>query len=141
MLMGNGCLLLAAENDIASTTLDRAREVGRKKSDFLKEKETEKATVGAVPTADLTRFEESIGEILKKNCFTCHGPLKSEGGLRIDKLDPNLLAGPDADRWREIYRVLSNSEMPPKDKVDGSLADVDRTKLIDWLSEELNKEL
>ena len=59
--------------------------------------------------------------------------------LRVDRLNPDLLAGPDVDRWRGIYKVLSNSEMPPEDEPEYRLADADRKTIVDWLSEEMSK--
>lgn len=59
--------------------------------------------------------------------------------LRIDQLNPDLLTGPDVDRWRGVYKVLSNSEMPPEDESDFKLADAERKSIVDWLSEELSK--
>ena len=80
----------------------------------------------AIPKANLAYFQESVGPILNKSCLACHGPEKSEGRLRVDKLNPDLLTGSDVERWREVYNVLSNSEMPPEDEPDYALADADR---------------
>ena len=76
---------------------------------------------------------------MKSSCQACHGPKKSEGRLRVDKLNPNLLTGPDVERWREIYNVLGNSEMPPADEPDYALSDADRGSIVDWLGAELRK--
>ena len=59
--------------------------------------------------------------------------------MLINKLNPDLLTGPDVDRWRGIYKVLSNSEMPPEDEPDYKLADADRRNIVDWLSQEMSK--
>jgi len=59
--------------------------------------------------------------------------------LRVDRLNPDLLAGPDVDRWRGIYKVVSNSEMPPDDEEENRLADTDRRNIVDWLSQEMSK--
>ena len=101
--------------------------------------DAETEATGAIPNANLASFQESVGPILSKSCLACHGPEKSEGRLRIDQLNPDLLTGPDVERWRGIYKVLSNSEMPPEDEPDYALADADRGNMVDWLSEELNK--
>lgn len=122
----------------AAVPLETAKVQGREKSRFLKDaKETAKA-VDAIPKADVAFFQESIGPILKKNCLACHGPEKSEGRLRVDQLNPDLLTGPDVERWREVFNALSKSEMPPEDATDYKLADADRGRIVDWLSNELN---
>lgn len=122
----------------ATGSLIEAREAGRSKSNLLNEapKSTE---VSGAPTADLNQFNQVIAPLFKKNCLDCHGPKKVKGKFRVDELDPNLLTGKDIARWVEVYEVLSNSEMPPDDEPDYHLADKDRSKVIDWLGNEMNK--
>jgi hypothetical protein len=91
-----------------------------------------------IPKANVSLFQKSVGPLLKKSCVACHGPEKAKGRLRIDALNPDLLTGPDVERWREVFNALSKSEMPPEDEPDHALADADRGRLTDWLSNELN---
>ena len=130
---------LAADEPATPITLEKARALGRMKSRYLKAHQADTNPAGAVPKANLAYFQESVGPVLTKICLACHGPETSEGRLRVDQLNPDLLAGPDVPRWREVYNVLSNSEMPPEDEADYALADADRGKIVDWLSDELNK--
>ena len=139
LVFGHVCSMLAAEADADPMTLEKVKELGRMKSRFLKESNTSTKPTHAIPKANLAHFQQSIGHILNKSCVACHGPQKSEGRLRVDKLNPDLLTGPDVERWREIYNVLSNSEMPPQDEPDYALADADRGNIVDWLGDELNK--
>jgi mono/diheme cytochrome c family protein len=132
------CTYLVAD-DRETLTLQQANEVGRTKSRFLKEVDVEEKVTDAIPKANVANYQESVGAILNKNCLACHGPEKSEGRLRVDELNSDLLTGPDVERWREIYNVLSNSVMPPEDEPDYALADADRGNIVDWLSAELNK--
>lgn len=121
-------------------TLEAARVHGRTQSRFLKESiaETTATPSDAVPVSNVAAFRESVEPVLKKSCLACHGPEKSEGRLRIDQLNPDLLTGPDVERWREVFGAISKSEMPPEDATEYALADVDRGRIVDWLSEELN---
>jgi mono/diheme cytochrome c family protein len=139
LLLGSTSTILAADAQETPINLDAARELGRAKSRFLKETKDVAKPVDAVPKANVALFEDAVGPILKKNCLACHGPEKAEGRLRVDQLNPDLLAGPDAERWREVFNALSKSEMPPKDEPEFALADADRGRIVDWLSEELNK--
>jgi len=139
LVIGSACSPLAAEDGADSAALQKARELGRLKSRFLKASTTDTHATQAIPKANLVPFEKSIGPLLKKNCQACHGPERSEGRLRVDKLNPNLLTGPDVERWREIYNVLGNSEMPPADETDYALADADRGSIVDWLGAEIGK--
>ncbi|MFM9962626.1 MAG: DUF1592 domain-containing protein [Planctomycetaceae bacterium] len=138
LVLGSASIILSADGPAAPVTLEAAKEQGRNKSRFLKETKEVAKAVDAAPKANAAFFRESVGPILKKSCLACHGPEKSEGRLRIDQLNPDLLAGPDVERWREVFNALGKSEMPPVDEPDYTLADADRGRIVDWLSEELN---
>jgi hypothetical protein len=139
LVLGSASIVLAAEDPQNPATLEMARESGRTKSRFLKKTQADTTATSAIPTANVAYFQKSVGPILNKSCLACHGPETSEGRLRIDELNPDLLTGADVGQWREIYNVLSNSEMPPEDEPDYALADSDRGNIVDWLSDELNK--
>ena len=102
MVIGSADPLLAADVDTNPLTLEKVRELGRKKSNFLKETNKNTRAPLAIPKANLSHFQKTIGPILNKKCLACHGPQKFEGRLRVDKLNPDLLTGPDVERWREI---------------------------------------
>lgn len=87
------------------------------------------------PRANLSDFESTIEPLLAQHCVDCHGPDATEGNLRIDTLDPNLLTGPDADWWAEAMAVITKGEMPPPDS--NEIKDDDRREIIDWLAGEL----
>jgi mono/diheme cytochrome c family protein len=138
LVLGGVWTLRAASVQVAEVSLDVAREQGRAKSRFLKD--TPKVAKGTdiMPKANVAVFQKSVGPMLKKSCIACHGPEKAKGRLRIDQLNPDLLHGPDAERWREVFHALSKSEMPPEDEPDFALAAADRGSMVDWLSAELN---
>jgi mono/diheme cytochrome c family protein len=127
-----------ADAEETAIPLETAKSQGRDKSRFLKATRETANAVDAIPKGDVAFFQESVGPILNKSCVACHGPDKSEGRLRIDQLNPDLLTGPDVERWREVFNALSKSEMPPEDATDNTLADADRGRIVDWLSNELN---
>ena len=130
----------------ADDSLQAAREAGLAKSRFLApspkgadERGPSTSRTNSLPQPDTAAFNTLVRPVLAKSCLGCHGPKVAEGRLRVDQLNPDLLAGADVHRWREIYNVLSNSEMPPDGESDYALADADRGRIVDWLSEELNK--
>jgi mono/diheme cytochrome c family protein len=137
LVFGIICSIQAADDQVTPITLEAARAQGRAESRFLKESRPVVTATDAVPMANVALFHESVEPVLKKSCLGCHGPEKSEGRLRIDQLNPDLLTGPDVERWREVFAALSKSEMPPEDASD-ALADADRGRIVDWLSGELN---
>lgn len=133
-----GTSLVAVAQEPAMT-FDEARNQGRLISRYLKESKELTKPADNIPTANAAAFHESVEPILKRSCLACHGPEKSEGRLRIDELNPDLLAGPNVEKWREVFDAVGKSEMPPKDQVEHLLTDTERGAIIDWLSDELNK--
>ncbi|WDE98868.1 DUF1592 domain-containing protein [Lentisphaera profundi] len=128
----------AAKAD-ASLNLTEARKFGRAKSNLLHTKTEKKSAEVGEPKANLADFEKEIGPILKANCIDCHGPKKAKGRFRVDTLDANLLKGKDINDWLEVFDVLTNEEMPPEDEPDYHLADKERSRVVEWLGEEMNK--
>lgn len=129
----------AAEPGGAPPSWDAVREAGRTKSRFLKATTKAPESTPTVPTANVGHFRKTIAPVLTKKCVACHGPDSAMANLRVDQLNPDLLTGPDVDRWRGIYKVLSNSEMPPEDEPEYRLADAERSNIVDWLSKELSQ--
>ena len=139
LVLGCICPVAAGETATEVVTFSEAKELGRQKSRFLQDRQASEQVPQAVPAANLTHFRNTIASVLETSCSACHGPDLSEGRLRVDELNPDLLTGPDVEQWREIYNVLSNSEMPPDDESEYALADADRANIVGWLSDEMNK--
>ena len=141
LLLGivNACTLFSVQGRETPLSLDAARKQGRTKSSYLNNAKPAAEASSGIPTANVSSFQKSIAPILNKSCLNCHGPKKAEGRLRIDKLNPDLLSGPDVEKWREVYTAISNSEMPPENQPRYALARVDRASIVEWLSGELNK--
>ncbi|MFZ9090988.1 MAG: DUF1587 domain-containing protein, partial [Planctomycetaceae bacterium] len=113
--------------------LAAARARGRQNSLYLQQQSVPVAD--AKPEIQLQRFAEHIGPLLQQYCVDCHGPDLTEGNIRIDTLDPDLLNGTDTDWWLEIFAVLGKGEMPPADEVQ--MPDSARSQIVGWLSQEL----
>lgn len=139
LVLGIACSAFPAEPAEVVRTWDDVREAGRAKSRFLNEAMAKPEPTTAVPTANLNHFQKSIESVLAQKCSACHGATTAKANFRIDRLNPDLLTGADTDRWRAVYKVLSNSEMPPGDATKYYLADADRTNIVDWLGQELGK--
>ena len=139
LVLGYACANPAVDGQETPVSLETAKELGRVKSRFLKETPSDAKATDAIPTANLADFQKAVAPHLTKSCLACHGPERSEGRLRVDQLNPDLLTGADVERWREVYNAISNSVMPPEDEPAYALADADRGSMADWLSGELNK--
>lgn len=95
----------------------------------------------APPTAEqLAHFEREIRPRLHQHCVECHGPQKSEAGLRLDTkagfrkgsdTGPVYVpTNPDASRFLQVLAYAPNdTQMPPK----GKLADAEITLFRDWI--------
>jgi mono/diheme cytochrome c family protein len=114
-------------------TLEELKAAGASRSSYQHFQPRSVAT--ETPKPDLAAFRKDIQPVLNRSCVECHGPDAQEGNIRIDSLDPDLLHGSDVNWWLEILAVLSKGEMPPAD--GAALADADRSKLVEWLSSQI----
>jgi len=112
-------------------TLQELKAAGALRSNYRKHQ----SVASEALKSELGAFQKEIQPMLEKACFRCHGPDTQEGNIQIDTLDPDLLRGSDVSWWLEVVAVLSNGEMPPPEETP--LSDEDRSKLIDWLSKEV----
>lgn len=122
-----------AADDAERPSLEALKTIGAERSGYLRPLQNSKST--EVPQPQLAAFNKQIQPILARACVGCHGEEAQEGNIRIDTLDPNLHEGDDVSWWLEVMAVLSNGEMPPPD--EPPLADSERTKIIDWLAQEI----
>lgn len=124
----------AEESDSGGAqTLAEAKVAGARASSF-RGKQTHPPQATA-PQPQLDVFHSKIAPVFEQACVSCHGPDTQEGGFRVDTLDPNLHRGEDVSWWLEVFKVVSNGEMPPED--EAPLADADRSQIVDWLSSEI----
>src|SRR5438477_3054140 len=77
------------------------------------------------PAPKRVEFERDVRPILAKHCFSCHGPDKHRGGLRLDRKTDALKGGdggpvivPGKAAASPLVRLASGLEpdrqMPPK---------------------------
>ena len=77
-------------------------------------------------------------ELLRSNCFKCHGASDPKAGLRLDRLQVDLQKHPDAARqWQLVLSAIRDNEMPPA-KGKQLTAD-DRAYLVKWIEAELER--
>jgi hypothetical protein len=84
-------------------------------------------------------FEKRIRPVLADNCWSCHGPSKQKGGLRLDSLKGMLQGGengavvragdPDKSHLIQAVRYAGEIKMPPKRPLPPAAIDV----LIAWV--------
>ena len=69
-----------------------------------------------VTPSDASEFETVIQPFFAKHCTRCHGPKKSESGVRLDKFASVIADEYAAEKWQEALDVLNGAEMPPEDE-------------------------
>ena len=89
------------------------------------------------PAFDAQNFRHKIQPLLKQHCYDCHGEDEQEGKLRLDTLNPDLVAGPHAETWHDVLQHLNLDKMPPEDVDQPSIAD--RVLMTEWLSSEFKR--
>lgn len=78
------------------------------------------------------RFPEKVNRFFTNYCGSCHGAKKSEGGIRFDALNQDLINGPHADDWHEVLDALNKGEMPPEDEKQPSKAKLN--EMVEFLT-------
>jgi len=74
---------------------------------------------------------------LEKHCIACHGPKKSKGDLRLDRLSRNFKSGVDAQVWAEVVEKINAGEMPPEDEAQPTTDEIG--KIIAELDERIRE--
>ena len=82
-------------------------------------------------------YGEQIRPILEQYCFGCHGAKRQRGGVRFDQVDPDMVAGPDAEVWRIARDLLNSGDMPPRRAPKPT--DEERRTLVSWLNTSLEE--
>ncbi len=82
-------------------------------------------------------FAADVLPALKAFCVDCHNAKLSEGKTRLDNLDPDLVKGPDAERWHHALNMINLGKMPPKDAE--KVPEAQLVRMIDWIQAELAK--
>jgi hypothetical protein len=95
------------------------------------------AVLAAGASADLATFRRDVQPVLKQLCIGCHGPDEQEADLRLDRLNADLVTGPDGETWHDVLNKLNLGEMPPEEATP--LSDAQQQQVVDWLTRELQR--
>jgi hypothetical protein len=80
---------------------------------------------------------EPFEGFLQKHCIACHGPKKSKGDLRLDRLSRNFKSGVDGQVWAEVVEKINAGEMPPEDEAQPTTDEIG--KVIAELDERIRE--
>jgi mono/diheme cytochrome c family protein len=70
--------------------------------------------VAGLGLAGAVRAAAPFDAFLENHCIRCHGPEKSKGDLRIDRLSRDFKLGVDGQQWADVIEQVNSGEMPPK---------------------------
>ena len=72
-----------------------------------------------VPSVGKTddKFQKKVLSFLTKNCLRCHGNVKSQADLSLDKYQDELSVRQSHKVWSNVVSMLRKHEMPPKDEL------------------------
>ena len=82
-------------------------------------------------------FAQHVRPIMDQYCYSCHGPDKQKGKIRLDDLDWDMINGPHAESWHTALDQINAGEMPPKGKAQPN--NEERRLVVDWITENLEK--
>ncbi len=80
-------------------------------------------------------FATEIRPLLETYCFSCHGPEKQKGDVRLDTFGSETEVIHDRKLWLRVLEQIEIDEMPPKKPF---LAVAEREKLLAWLDTSVN---
>ncbi len=61
-------------------------------------------------------YAEQVRPFLARHCLACHGPEKTKGKLRLDRLAPDFADRASRDRWLAVRERVRAGEMPPSSR-------------------------
>jgi uncharacterized membrane protein/mono/diheme cytochrome c family protein len=82
-------------------------------------------------------FAQHVQPIMDQYCYSCHGPDKQKGEVRLDDLNWDMINGPHAESWHTALDQINAGEMPPKGKAQPN--DDERRLVVEWITENLEK--
>lgn len=69
--------------------------------------------------------------------MACHGPEKQKGKMRLDVIDPDVLAGEHFGKWEDVRETFNSGEMPPEDEPQPT--EEERERMTRWMDAEFKK--
>ncbi|MEC3907887.1 DUF1592 domain-containing protein [Tamlana sp. 2201CG12-4] len=82
-------------------------------------------------------YTNAVKPVFAKYCYSCHGADKQKGGVRLDRLNWDMVNGPDAESWHSALDMINSGEMPPKKKPQ--LKPDELQLVVDWMTSSLAK--
>ena len=92
---------------------------------------------GFAEKPDVQGYRKLVAPLIESYCMDCHDNDTSKGDLSLEKIDGNLVNGPDLGRWEKVLHQLELGQMPPEKKSQPTTAE--RHSLVQWIRAEFLK--
>jgi len=92
---------------------------------------------GFAEKPDVQGYRKLVAPLIESYCMDCHDNDTSKGDLSLEKIDGNLVNGPDLGRWEKVLHQLELGQMPPEKKSQPNTAE--RHSLVQWIRAEFLK--
>ena len=92
---------------------------------------------GLAEKPDVQGYRKLVAPLIESYCMDCHDNDTSKGDLSLEKIDGNLVNGPDLGRWEKVLHQLELGQMPPEKKSQPTTAE--RHSLVQWIRAEFLK--
>ena len=94
---------------------------------------TQKAESAPEEKAETQVYQQKVRPFFVRHCLACHGPEKTKGNLRLDRLAPDFANESNRERWQLILKRVKAGEMPPESKPRPTEKEVQ--SLAGWIGE------
>ncbi len=94
---------------------------------------TPKAQSAPGDKVEVKIYDQQIRPFFVRHCLGCHGPEKTKGNLRLDRLPPDFAIEAGRQRWQEVLKRVKAGEMPPKSQPRPTNQEV--LALANWIGE------
>ena len=84
---------------------------------------------------DPAEYEKTVVPFMKAHCYSCHGPDRQKGKLRLDTLPVDFSDSSAASKWLEVVDNINLGEMPPDDEPTPDPGQL--TAVANWIAAEL----
>jgi hypothetical protein len=81
-------------------------------------------------------YGKDIRPVIEKHCFSCHGPDKGKGGVRLHEFADTKSLFRDPKLWEKVIESMRDEAMPPDDKPQPGTDE--RTRVVEWLEHTLD---
>ncbi|MFP6872769.1 MAG: DUF1592 domain-containing protein [Verrucomicrobiales bacterium] len=86
---------------------------------------------------DVQGYRKIIAPLIERYCMDCHDSDTSKGDLSLERIEGNLVDGPNLSRWEKVLHQLELGQMPPEKKSQPTIAE--RHSLTQWIRAEFLK--